>query len=106
MRKIGGVAAAALGASLTLAIGVAHAAPAVWYVVPGGSDANTCAAPAQACATINAAIGKASGGDIVEVAVGSYTGTGDQVVLGVYLIVIGGLRLLQGVEAWHRRRAR
>jgi uncharacterized membrane protein HdeD (DUF308 family)/uncharacterized membrane protein YjdF len=27
-------------------------------------------------------------------------------LLGVYLIVIGGLRLLQGVEAWHRRRAR
>jgi uncharacterized membrane protein HdeD (DUF308 family)/uncharacterized membrane protein YjdF len=27
-------------------------------------------------------------------------------LLGVYLIVIGGLRLLQAVEAWHRRSAR
>jgi hypothetical protein len=25
-------------------------------------------------------------------------------VFGVYLVVIGALRLLQAVEAWHRRR--
>jgi hypothetical protein len=53
-----------------------------WYVAPGGSDAADCLSPATACATINAAIGKASAGDTVYVATGTYTaGSGREVVL-------------------------
>ncbi len=51
------------------------------FVATTGSDANTCATPADPCATINAAIGKASAGATVYVAVGIYLGTGDSVVL-------------------------
>jgi hypothetical protein len=44
-----------------------------WYVDPAGNDANTCLAPAAtACLTINGAIGKASAGDTINVAVGTY----------------------------------
>ena len=45
-----------------------------WYADPAGSDANTCLAPgaATACKTINGAIGKASAGDTINVAVGTY----------------------------------
>jgi hypothetical protein len=52
-----------------------------WYVAPDGSDGNNCLSPATACATINGAIGKASSGDTIYVAMGTYTGTGDEVVL-------------------------
>jgi uncharacterized repeat protein (TIGR01451 family) len=52
-----------------------------WYVAPGGSDSNSCLSPGAACATINGAIGKASSGDTIYVATGTYTGSGDEVVL-------------------------
>jgi hypothetical protein len=52
-----------------------------WYVAPGGSDGNTCTSPGAACASINGAIAKASAGDTIYVATGTYTGTGDEVVL-------------------------
>jgi len=77
----------ALVVSTVLALGVTNppAPPAraagPWYVAPGGSDSNSCLSPAAPCATINGAIGKASSGDTIYVAVGTYTGTGDEVVL-------------------------
>ena len=54
-----------------------------WYVAPGGSDANTCAAPDVACASINGALNKPDfvAGDTILVATGVYTGNGEQVVL-------------------------
>lgn len=52
-----------------------------WYVSGGGDDTNDCLSPGTPCATINAAIGKASAGDTIDVASGTYTGTGDEVVL-------------------------
>ncbi|HTP00358.1 MAG TPA: hypothetical protein VMJ64_03220, partial [Anaerolineales bacterium] len=55
--------------------------PATWYVSNTGDDANTCLTTDAPCATINGAIGKAAAGDTVEVAVGTYTGSGNQVVL-------------------------
>lgn len=56
-------------------------AASVWYVSPDGNDANTCNATMAPCATINGAIGKADGGDVIRVAIGRYTGSGDEVVL-------------------------
>ncbi len=52
-----------------------------WYVAPSGNDSNPCTSPATACATINGAIAKASPGDTIYVTTGTYTGTGDEVVL-------------------------
>ena len=51
----------------------AQAAPlATWYVAPGGDDANDCLSPATACATIGAAVGKASDDDTIQIAAGTY----------------------------------
>ncbi len=52
-----------------------------WYVAPSGNDSNSCKLPASPCASINAAINKAADSDIVFVAVGTYVGTGTEVVL-------------------------
>jgi hypothetical protein len=52
-----------------------------WYVAPCGDDGNSCLSPGAACATINGALGKADPGDTIYVATGTYTGTGDEVVL-------------------------
>ena len=69
-------------AAILITAGSAGAAPpATWYAAPGGSDANSCAAPAAPCATIDGAIGKASAGDTIRVAAGTYTAAGAQVVL-------------------------
>jgi hypothetical protein len=46
-----------------------------WYVSPSGNDLGSCSSPSAPCATINGAIGKATSGDIIYVATGSYTGT-------------------------------
>ena len=43
-----------------------------WYVSPSGNDANSCSSPAQPCAHINQAIGKAQAGDVILVAGGEY----------------------------------
>jgi Zn-dependent metalloprotease len=53
-----------------------------WYVAPppAGNDSNDCAAPATPCVTINAALAKASDGDVIDIAVGTYTGSGAEVV--------------------------
>lgn len=51
----------------------------LWYVAPGGLDANDCMSPDGACATINVAVGRASSGDTVFVAIGTYTGSGEEV---------------------------
>jgi Right handed beta helix region/PASTA domain len=74
--------AAACIVALASAAGMARAAGASWYVAPapGGSDANSCSAPAAPCATINGAIGKAAAGDTILVAAGTYTGSGSEVV--------------------------
>ncbi len=56
-------------------------ASAFLYVAPGGNDSHTCLSPATACATIPGALSKATSGDSIKVAVGTYTGTDTQVVL-------------------------
>lgn len=54
-----------------------------WYVSPGGSDGNDCQTPATPCATIDGPLGKPAFlvDATVLVATGTYTGTGDDVVL-------------------------
>jgi hypothetical protein len=75
----------ATGGLLTLVIIALMAQPGraagPWYVAPGGDDGNGCLSPATPCATTNGAIGKASAGDTIYVAIGTYTGTGDEVGL-------------------------
>ncbi len=54
-----------------------------WYVSTTGNDANDCLSPATPCATINGALNKPDfvAGDTILVAIGTYTGTGNEVVL-------------------------
>jgi hypothetical protein len=52
-----------------------------WYVATTGDDNNDCLSPATSCATINGAIGKASSGDTIYVAEGTYTGSSSEVIL-------------------------
>jgi uncharacterized repeat protein (TIGR01451 family) len=52
-----------------------------WYVSNSGSDSSTCQIKTEPCATINAAISKASPGDTIFVAVGRYSGSSEEVVL-------------------------
>ena len=51
-----------------------------WYVATTGSDGNDCLSPSTPCATINGAIGKATAGDTVYVASGTYNGASSNVV--------------------------
>jgi Zn-dependent metalloprotease len=61
-----------------------------WYVATTGSDANSCSSSTSPCLTINVAIGKATAGDIVRIGVGTYTGTGPEVVLINKSITLSG----------------
>jgi Zn-dependent metalloprotease len=65
-------------------------APTTYYVATTGNDSNSCTAPASPCATINGAIGKAADGDTIKVAVGTYTGTGAEVVLVNKSVTLSG----------------
>ena len=47
--------------------------PAPRYVAPGGSDTTDCSDPLNPCQTINHAIFQATGGDMVNIATGTYT---------------------------------
>ncbi len=46
----------------------------LWYVATTGSDANSCLSASLPCATIDGAIGKASTGETIRIAAGTYTG--------------------------------
>ena len=52
-----------------------------WYVAPSGDDNNDCLSPGTPCSTINGTIARASSGDTLYVAAGTYTGTGGEAVL-------------------------
>ena len=77
-------------ASVVVAAPQSARAAGPWYVATTGNDANDCLTPATPCATINAAIGKASSGDTINVATGIYFGTGNEVVLLDKDIVLSG----------------
>ncbi len=67
--------ALALVASMALSMAPASGATGstTYYVSPSGNDGNDCLSPTTACATIKAAVNKASAGDTVMVAAGTYT---------------------------------
>jgi hypothetical protein len=54
-----------------------------WYVAQDGNNTNDCQTAATPCATVSDVLGKPglTAGDTVLVATGTYTGTGDEVVL-------------------------
>ncbi len=52
-----------------------------WYVTTTGNNLNSCSSTGSPCQTINGAIGKASAGDTIKIAIGTYTGSGNEVVL-------------------------
>ena len=80
-----------------------------WYVTPGGDDANDCLSPASPCATINGALSKPGfvAGDIIQVAIGTFTGSGNEVVLlDIDATLSGGWdgALLTSIRSSARRR--
>ncbi len=77
-----GAAGALFLAVFLLSFGPVQAA-GTWYVAPGGRDSNTCTAKTTPCATIGGVLNKTGfvAGNTINVAAGTYTGTGDQVVL-------------------------
>ena len=67
---------------------------ATWYVATTGNDSNTCSTTSAPCLTINGALGKAASGDAINVASGTYTGTGFYVVT-----ITKSIRILGGWDA-------
>jgi hypothetical protein len=80
------VAIGLAGALLGLVLGLfgllqrtAQAAATTYFVAPGGNDTNSCTTPTTSCATVQAALNKASSGDTINVAGGTYTSATDHV---------------------------
>ena len=61
-----------LSTVLFVAVLVLHAQAATWYVATSGNDSNSCLTTASPCLTFNGAYQKATGGDSIEVAAGTY----------------------------------
>jgi Right handed beta helix region len=72
------------------------AAASDWYVATTGSDLNTCMTVATPCMTIQAAINKASAGDVIHVAAGLYPEPGGPLTVNKTLTLLGARN---GVDA-------
>ncbi len=73
----GGLLALTLLGLAAGATGLQAAPAATWYAdAAGGNDGNDCQTAGTACATIGAAIGKAAGGDTIQIAAGTYLESG------------------------------
>jgi hypothetical protein len=72
-----------LGVYLTpIVVGQAGTTAGLCYVAPGGDDGNDCSSGA-ACETINAALDELGCNSTINVASGTYTGTGSQAVVSI-----------------------
>ncbi len=79
-----------LALALALLRGAPVSAAGDRYVDPAGVDAGTCDNIATPCQTIAFAVGKATAGDTIHLAAGTYTGLGNQhVVLDKALTLAG-----------------
>jgi hypothetical protein len=58
---------------------------ATWYVATDGDDANSCAEPAAACRTVQAAIDKADDDDVIEIAAGTYVEHSFRAAAGIFI---------------------
>ena len=87
-KKLAIVSALALTLVLGLMVfgGRITQAAGTWYVKTTGNDANDCLSSAHACKTIQAAISKASTGDTIKVAAGTYI---EQIVIDRNLTLKG-----------------
>ncbi len=66
-------------------------APTTWYVATTGNNTNSCTSAGSPCLTISGAIVKAaSSGDTIKVAIGTYIGSGTEVVLINKSITLSG----------------
>ncbi|MEP7190702.1 MAG: hypothetical protein ABI901_16045, partial [Roseiflexaceae bacterium] len=68
-------------------------AATIWFVAPTGDDQHDCQSPATPCATIQGALAKPgfTSGDSIRIAIGTYIGTGSEVVrLTVDAMLSGG----------------
>ena len=54
---------------------IAYATGATYYAAPTGNDGNSCLSSGAPCATTGGALAKATPGDIVSAAAGTYTET-------------------------------
>ncbi len=71
--------------------GVTIQSGAAWYVATTGDDTNSCSSAGSPCLTINGAIVKATSGDTIKVATGTYTGSGGEVVfINKNIALLGG----------------
>jgi hypothetical protein len=89
LKKVAALSAVALTLTMGLMIfgGRSVQAAGPWYVNSAtGNDSFNCTSPATACKTINAAIGKASSGDTINVAAGLYS---ESVVINKTLTLLG-----------------
>jgi conserved repeat domain len=76
---------AAMGALISLGVGTAWAG-GPWFVSPSGNDGSSCLSSGAACLTINGAIGKASAGDTINVAPGTYN---ENLTIAIALTLVG-----------------
>ena len=90
MKKLQRVlAVVAVGVLIALAAPLGRtSAAASWFVATTGNDANSCTAVGTACLTLQATINKASSGDTINVAAGTYAVAG-LVTVNKTLILLG-----------------
>jgi len=84
--KVRFLTACILLASLFIGMAPVATAGGPWYVKPDGNDSNDCLSWDTACQTIQAAVNKASAGDTIYVAAGTYQ---EQVVINKNLTLQG-----------------
>lgn len=73
LEKFGGIMNKHFFTKFLLLMGsLAQLQAATWYVSPTGNNGNSCSAPTTPCQTIDGAYQKATGGDTIQMAAGSY----------------------------------
>src|SRR4051794_28206645 len=85
-RQFVGLVALLTGSIVVPALPQHAYAASAWFVATIGSDANDCMSEATACQTVSGAIAKASAGDIINIAGGTYA---DRLILSSPVTLVG-----------------